>query len=100
MRRREFFGLIGGAAAWSLRARSQPQSTRRIGFITVRFELHSPWAGPSRSIESSIASTAKTLLPRRRLGAEKGREIELFGHVADVWATQLNKWQSSRAAAN
>ena len=55
---------------------------------------------PSRSIESSIASTAKTSLPRRRLGAERGREIELFGHVADVWVTQRNKWQGSRAAAN
>jgi RimJ/RimL family protein N-acetyltransferase len=30
----------------------------------------------------------------RRLGAEKGREIDLFGHVADVWVTSWSKWQS------
>jgi putative tryptophan/tyrosine transport system substrate-binding protein len=33
MRRRDFFGLIGGAAAWPLTARAQPQSARRIGFV-------------------------------------------------------------------
>ena len=35
MRRREFFGLIGGAAAWPLAARGQQQSTRRIGVISA-----------------------------------------------------------------
>ena len=29
----------------------------------------------------------------RRLGAEKGPEIDLFGHVADVWVTSRTKWQ-------
>jgi RimJ/RimL family protein N-acetyltransferase len=28
----------------------------------------------------------------RRLGAEKGSEIELFGHVADLWVTRRDKW--------
>ncbi|MDO8400057.1 MAG: GNAT family N-acetyltransferase [Bradyrhizobium sp.] len=32
----------------------------------------------------------------RRLGAEKDREIELFGHVADVWVTSRDKWQDPR----
>jgi RimJ/RimL family protein N-acetyltransferase len=36
----------------------------------------------------------------RRLGAERQREAELFGHVADVWVTWRNKWQRSRVAAN
>jgi RimJ/RimL family protein N-acetyltransferase len=27
-----------------------------------------------------------------RLGAEKGREIDLFGHVADVWVTRRDAW--------
>ena len=31
----------------------------------------------------------------RRLGAEKGREFDLFGHVADVWVTRRDKWQSA-----
>ena len=28
----------------------------------------------------------------RRLGAEKQREIDLFGHVADVWVTHRDAW--------
>src|SRR5947209_14108558 len=35
MRRREFFGLIGGAAAWPFSARAQPQGLRRIGVISA-----------------------------------------------------------------
>jgi RimJ/RimL family protein N-acetyltransferase len=31
----------------------------------------------------------------RRLGAEKGREFDLFGHVADVWMTRRDKWQNA-----
>jgi RimJ/RimL family protein N-acetyltransferase len=30
----------------------------------------------------------------RRLGAEKDREIELFGHVADVWVTSRARWMA------
>src|SRR5258705_9551452 len=35
MRRREFFGLVGGAAAWPLATRAQPQAARRIGVISA-----------------------------------------------------------------
>jgi putative ABC transport system substrate-binding protein len=35
MRRREFLGLIGGAAPWPLTARAQAQSARRIGVISA-----------------------------------------------------------------
>ena len=31
----------------------------------------------------------------RRLGAEKQREIELFGHVADMWVTTRKAWTAS-----
>jgi RimJ/RimL family protein N-acetyltransferase len=30
----------------------------------------------------------------RRLGAEKDGEIELFGHVADLWVTSRDKWRA------
>jgi len=33
----------------------------------------------------------------RRLGAVKGHEIDLFGHLADVWVTSRDKWQASPA---
>ncbi len=33
----------------------------------------------------------------RRLGAEKGREHDLFGHVADIWVTSRDKWQARPA---
>ena len=33
----------------------------------------------------------------RRLGARKGREFDLFGHVADVWVTRRDTWTSSSA---
>ncbi len=33
----------------------------------------------------------------RRLGAEKGREFDLFGHAADIWVTSRRKWRGARA---
>jgi RimJ/RimL family protein N-acetyltransferase len=33
----------------------------------------------------------------RRLGAEKGDEFDLFGHLADIWVTARDKWQASPA---
>jgi RimJ/RimL family protein N-acetyltransferase len=36
----------------------------------------------------------------RRLGAEQQREIDLFGHAADLWVTTRSKWQKPAAAAN
>lgn len=36
----------------------------------------------------------------RRLGAEKGPAIDLFGHAADVWVTLRSRWQSAPRATN
>jgi RimJ/RimL family protein N-acetyltransferase len=33
----------------------------------------------------------------RRLGAEKGTQIDLFGHVADVWVTRRDAWTPQSA---
>jgi RimJ/RimL family protein N-acetyltransferase len=33
----------------------------------------------------------------RRLGAKKGREHDLFGHIADIWVTRRDKWQARPA---
>jgi RimJ/RimL family protein N-acetyltransferase len=30
----------------------------------------------------------------RRLGAEKGSEIDLFGHAADIWVTRRDAWMT------
>jgi RimJ/RimL family protein N-acetyltransferase len=32
----------------------------------------------------------------RRLGAEKGREFDLFGHAADIWVTSRDNWPAGR----
>jgi RimJ/RimL family protein N-acetyltransferase len=34
----------------------------------------------------------------RRLGAENEREIDLFGHVADVWVTSRDRWTAQLKA--
>jgi RimJ/RimL family protein N-acetyltransferase len=34
----------------------------------------------------------------RRLGAEKGPEIDLFGHLADVWVTRRDAWTAGLKA--
>ena len=34
----------------------------------------------------------------RRLGAEKEREIDLFGQVADIWVTRRDRWAAQRKA--
>jgi RimJ/RimL family protein N-acetyltransferase len=59
------------------------------------------WAFATFAIEQVIhcidrENTASQSVARR-LGAEKQREIELFGHVADMWVTTREAWTAPRA---
>ena len=57
------------------------------------------WAFATFEIERVIhcidRDNAASQAVARRLGAEKDREIELFGHVADVWVTRREAWTGS-----
>lgn len=64
-----------------------------IGWAFATFEI-------DRIVHCIDRENAASQAVARRLGAEKEREIDLFGHVADMWVTLRNKWQSSTRAAN
>jgi len=54
---------------------------------------------PSRSSGSCTASIAKTTASQavaRRLGARPERDIELFGHAAELWVTRREAWTGSK----
>ena len=54
------------------------------------------------SMKSSTASFRENTASQgvaRRHGAEKGRQFDLFGHVADVWVTRRGKWPERAASS-
>jgi RimJ/RimL family protein N-acetyltransferase len=55
-----------------------------IGWSFLTFEI-------DRIVHCIDRENAASQAVARRLGARKDREIDLFGHVADVWVTDLRK---------
>ncbi|HEV2955099.1 MAG TPA: ABC transporter substrate-binding protein [Xanthobacteraceae bacterium] len=78
MRRREFIGLIGGAAAWPLAARAQ-QSVPLIGFMT------------SRSSRDSEPHTAAFLQGLAEAGYVPGQNVRIEYRWADGHYERLPK---------
>jgi len=64
-----------------------------IGWCFSTFEI-------DRIVHCIDRDNAASQRVARRLGAEKQREIDLFGHVADLWVTERSRWQSPPAPAN
>src|SRR5262245_14887999 len=68
MRRREFFGLLGGAAAWPLSARAQQQAIPVVGFVT------------SRSLEGSTRHAAAYVKGLGETGYVEGQNVLVEYH--------------------
>jgi putative ABC transport system substrate-binding protein len=76
MRRREFIGLFGGAAAWPVVARAQGP-TMRIGFL---------YPGPRAVVAPRIEVVLTGL---RMAGYREGEQIQLVPRIADSDPTRL-----------
>jgi putative ABC transport system substrate-binding protein len=87
MRRREFIGLIGGAAAWPLAARAQPK-VYRVGFLI----------GPSAERAASLLHSLKEGLRKR--GYIEGRNIEFVPRFADGKMERLPDLATELVRAN
>ena len=87
MRRREFLGLVGGAAAaWPFAARAQ-ERTRRIGFLTASFGIDDPEMQTRNSafvlaLREFGWAEGKNVRVEFRSGA--GKASELRKHAADL----------------
>ena len=87
MKRREFLGLVGGAAAaWPFAARAQ-ERTRRIGFLTASFGIDDPEMQTRNSafvlaLREFGWAEGKNVRVEFRSGA--GKASELRKHAADL----------------
>jgi RimJ/RimL family protein N-acetyltransferase len=80
------------------------KAAQRKGYGVEAARASIDWAFATFEIDEIIhcidrENTASQAVARR-LGAEKAREIDLFGHVADVWMTQRNVWARQFAELN
>lgn len=76
MRRREFIGLVGGAAAWPLAARAQPDATRHVGVLV----------GLAENDADMIARLAGLRQGLARRGWLEGRNIRIDYRYAPAGA--------------
>jgi putative ABC transport system substrate-binding protein len=67
VKRREFIGFIGGAAAWPLAARAQGERMRRIGFLTTLPESDPEVKGWLTAFQAEL----------QKLGWTQGRNISI-----------------------
>ena len=66
--RRDFFTLLGGAAAWPLAARAQQERIRRVGILVN-------WTEDDSELSPNIAAFTQAL---QQLGWSEGRNIQLL----------------------
>ena len=71
MRRRDFMTLIGGAAAWPVAARAEPQKIARLGWITT---------APAAQVNPFLAALRAGLADR---GYVEGRNFTIAARYAD-----------------
>jgi putative tryptophan/tyrosine transport system substrate-binding protein len=67
VKRREFIGLVGGAAAWPLAARAQGERMRRVGVLTQLGENDAEVKAWLKAFQDSL----------QKLGWEQGRNIRI-----------------------
>lgn len=68
MRRRQFLGMVGGAAAWPMGAWAQPNQLRRVGVFTSGLAADDP------DVQVRIAALLQEL---QRLGWTVGRNVQI-----------------------
>src|SRR3984957_11033544 len=83
---------VGWGIARELRGRGYAVEAARaaIDWSFATFELE-------RIIHCIDQQNTASLAVARRLGADKGGEIEVLGHVADVWVTRREAWTARPA---
>lgn len=88
MRRREFFGVIGGAAAWPLGANAQKgERVRRIAILL-------PAASDDAEFQTRVGALLQAL---QQLGWSIGRNVRIDTHWATANAAEIHKQASELA---
>src|ERR1700738_5169221 len=77
MRRREFIGLVGGAAAWPVAANAQQRSMASIGFLSIG------------TLEAAHRDFAAIRTGLAELGYVEGQNLSVHFRCADFHAERL-----------